>query len=320
MAGTVVDGRHATSRYQQVVEGVIDELQGAHLRGDGVQRVAPWLSMEDKRCIVAETLDADRVVDLPTRLLLTGEEALGEMTDFKWAAIAERLMDASRAGSKAARNARVNDLLCAVGRSPTASPTLSYEPLYRDLAETALLDRDASAINWLKRVLGHNLHFHHGDDVTFALVDLASAYLQLDDLDKGLLILAKLIEHDPADQWIYRFLATGFGVLGLADLGLRGARQGLALLDENGDPDDLHDELLMAEFDLLATPKRGREHEVSADVLAEFEAALALPFDQGDSRAADELCRDLVPELEDIPVKRPLRLRDLPDAVRALVA
>lgn len=315
----VVGARHATSRYSQIVEEIIDELQRAHLSGEGLRGVASWMSMEDKRCIVAESLDADRVVDMPMRLLLAGGDELGDMTDLKGAVIAERLIDASRAGSKAARNARVAGLLTAVGHSPTASPTLSYEPLYRDLAETALLADDVQAVDWLKRALAHNLRFHDGDDVLFGLIDLASAHLQLGRLDRGLLILSELIKHNPAVQWIYRFMATGFGVLGLVDLGLRGARKGLALLSETGDPEDLHDELLMAEFDLLASSMRGREAEVSPGVLEEMDAALALPFRGADERSPADLCRGLVPDLDDVPVKRPLRFADLPKSVRALV-
>jgi hypothetical protein len=241
------------------------------------------------------------------------------MTDHKWAVAAEKLMGASRPADSPAGDARARELLTAVGESPTASPMLAYEMLYRDLAERALLDGDLAAVTWLKRVLAHNLTFHHGDDILFGLVDLASAHLQLGNLDPGLRILAKLIEHNPADRWIYRFMATGFGVLGLADLGLKGARKGLQVLDAMGDPDDLHDELLMAEFDLLAASKRGREDDVSADVMAELGAALALPLDTGDDRSPAELCQDLVMDLDTVTVKRRLRFADLPPAVQSLV-
>jgi hypothetical protein len=320
MVGAASGARHVTTRYQQIKQEVVDELQQAHLRGGELQGIAAWLSAENKRIIVAETLDADQTLSLPIAVLLSGDDQLGAMTDFKWAAIAERLLESKRGGNKAARDARAMALLTEVGLSPTASPMLSYESLYRDLAETALLKSDTQALDWLRRVLVHNLRYHQGDDVMFALVDLVSAYLQLDQLDQGLRMLAALIRYDPANQWLYRFMATGFGVLGLIDLGLRGARKGLALLDETGDPDDLHDELLMAEFDLLAGVKRGRESQVDADVLAKVHAALALDFDAGTPHTPEALCRELMPDFDIIPVKRPLRWADLPEAVQARVA
>lgn len=320
MVGAASGARHATTRYQQIKQEVVDELQQAYLRGGELQGTAAWLSAENKRIIVAETLDADQALSLPNPASLSGDDQIGAMTDFKWAAIAERLLESKRDGGKADRDARATALLTEVGLSPTASPMLSYESFYRDLAEAALLKSDTRALDWLRRALAHNLRYHQGDDVMFALVDLVSAYLQLDQLDEGLRMLAALIRYDPTSQWLYRFMATGFGVLGLTDLGLRGARKGLALLDETGDPDDLHDELLMAEFDLLASVKRGRESQVDADVLAAVHAALALGFDAGTHVTPEALCRELVPDFDAIPVKRPLRWADLPDAVQARIA
>lgn len=308
--------QHATTGYQQIAEAVVDELQRTVIAGGDLYKVAPWISHENKRIIVAETLDADRVVALPVRVLLGDGDEVGPLTDYKCAVMAERLREASRGGSPAVRNERATELLIIAGRSPAAGPLLAYESLYRDLAETALLDGDRSALEWLNRAVAHNRRFHKGDDLAFQLIDVASAHLQLGDLDEGLRVLAHLIQRDPANQWTYRFMATGFAVLGLADLGLKGTRRGLQLLEEMGDPDDLHDEFLMAEFDVRASVKSGREAEVSSDVLAEIEAALALDFSVSDERPGGQLLDVLLPNLDEIPVKRPLRFADLPEAIR----
>jgi len=309
--------QHATTRYQQIVEAVVDELQKTVIGGGDLYKVAPWISHENKRIIVAETLEADRVGALPVRTLLVGDDdEVGPLTDYKCAAMAERLMEASGGGSQEARNARVNELLTIAGRSPTAGPLLAYESLYRDLAETALLDGDRSALDWLMRAVAHNSRFHKSDDLAFQLIDIASAHLQLGDLDEGLSLLAHLIRQDPANQWTYRFMATGFGILGLADLGLKGARRGLQLLDERGDPEDLHDEFLMAEFDVRASAKRGRESEVSHDVRAEMEAALALDLSVSEKQPVDLQLDALVPGLDEVPVKRPMRFADVPEVLR----
>ena len=333
MGESVKRARHATSRYQDIEEQVVDEVQracargacahgacaqGAGAQGVDLRSVATWISVNDKRVIAAESLDADRIVGEPLPELLSASGVLEPMTDYKWAAAAERLFSEARRGDDRWED-RAWELLADVGETETASPMLSYEPMYRDLAEIRLVADRADALVWLRRALVHNLVFNRGDDVRFALIDLASAHLQLGQLDRGLSMLAALISDDPADPWVYRFMATGFGVLGLVELGVAGARRGLALLDATDDPEELHDELLMAEFDLLASPKRGREAEVSQDVLVEVREALALDFDAGARRDPEALCRALVPDLDEIPVKRRLRLADLPPAVRNLV-
>ena len=87
-------------------------------------------------------------------------------------------------------------------------------------------------------------------------------------------------------------------------------------MDEIGDPEDLHDEFLMAEFDVRASVKRGREAEVSADVMAEMEAALALDFSTAEKRPAGLPLDVLVPDLDEVPVKRPMRFADVPEVLR----
>jgi hypothetical protein len=237
------------------------------------------------------------------------------MTDFKRAAIAELILSESR-DDGVGSNARVKELLAAAARSPMAGPLLEYETLYRDLAEVDLLSGDREALTWLKRVPAHNLRFYGGDDVLFQLVDLASGYLQLDEFDTGLEILTGLIRHDPKNIWVYRFMATGFSTLGLTDLGLKALQRGLTLLYEMGDPEELEDEFLMARVDLWASPKQGREAEADPDVLEETERALAMDFDAGVQMSPEELCRQLVPGWDEVPVKDPLRFKDLPEAVR----
>lgn len=316
--------KHATTPYQQITEEVIDEVQRAYLASEDLDRVASWISRENKRIIAAVTLDADRLMGLPARQL-TSEDADyaddGSMTDFKRAVLAELLLEVPRSAARvtttATLEARATALLAEAGLSPTASPLLDYERIYRDLAEKVLLDGDAAALAWLKRAVAHNLRFHKGDDVVFALIDLASGYLQLDHLDVGLTMLSQLLRDDPSNVWIYRFMATGFAVLGLTSLGLQAARRGLALLDETGDPEELEDEMLMARIELQTSPRKGRESEVSPEVLERIESALSLDFDSGERRAPEALCELLVPGWDEVPVKAPLRYEMLPEAVRS---
>jgi hypothetical protein len=47
-------------------------------------------------------------------------------------------------------------------------------------------------------------------------------------------------------------------------------------------------------------------------VLADLRAALALDFDAGEGRPIADLCRELVPDLDQVPVKRRWEKPDLP--------
>ena len=324
MAKSDRQGKHAATHYQRISEEIIDELQRTSRTGGDLYRVASWISHEDKRIIVAVTLDADQVVTLSLRRLVD-EAGPGPMTDFKRAVVADLLAEAPAAAdgptSAEALEQRAMALLQDVALSPTVSPLLDYEPLYRDLAEAALLVEDdpttrATAVDWLKRAVAHNLRYEKGDDVIFGLIDLASAYLQLDNLDLGLTMLADLLRREPANIWVYRFMATGLGVVGLHALAQRAAARGLVLADETDDPEDLHDEFLMSEFELEAGPKGGREAQASPAVLADILGALALDFGSGIPASPDELCEELVPGWDDVPVKAPLRWSDLPAAIR----
>jgi tetratricopeptide (TPR) repeat protein len=323
MAETHTEPKHAFTRYQQIEDAVIEELQRTFAAEGDLYRAAPWISYQNKRIIIAETLDADQLVGFTAHRLSLEDPGVGPMTDFKRAALAEMLLEAPRdaVGSSAGapHEARGLALLEEVATSPHASPTLAYEPLYRDLAEGALLDEDPVALDWLRRALAHNLRYHKGDDVLFDLIDLASAYMQLGYLDTGLNILTRLLHHDPDNIWIYRFIATGFQVLGMTALGLRGASRGMTLLDETDDPEDLRDDFYMAQIQLQTSTTKGRESEASPEVLEAFDAALHLDFKAGEPRTAQELYEELVPAGDQIPVKAPLRFEDLPEEVRRRV-
>mgnify|MGYP005866627193 CR=1 FL=1 len=54
-----------------------------------------------------------------------------------------------------------------------------------------------------------------------------------------------------------------------------------------------------------------RESEITPDALSALRAALSLDFGAGRYTDAAELAHELVPDLERIPVKRPLEIEDL---------
>jgi hypothetical protein len=160
--------------------------------------------------------------------------------------------------------------------------------------------------------LAHNLQHNQGNNVDNLLRDLAETYLWVGELDQGLATLTALLRNDPADIWTYNLVAMTFDHFGLANLGVEAARRGLDVLAAAGDPEGLRDQLLRSLEDLRQSEDPGRPADVDPSVLAGFRAALALDLDAGLHRPKPELCRQLIPDLDQVAVKGPPQAPDLP--------
>jgi tetratricopeptide (TPR) repeat protein len=312
---------HAHSRYMCVSVNVIEVLQHAFFDGLDLGRVVPDIDADMAAVIVAESLEADRVWNLPPERFLSDAKK-GPMSDFKRAIMAEIAFGVEEVSHKkgdkeeaatwwAIAMASLEETL----RSPFASPMLWYEDIFWDLAQAArggTSDGDWEAIDWFKRSLAHNLHHNDGDNAVSILRDLAIVYLSAGELDTGLRMLATLLRHDPADVWIYNVMAISFDEYGLIELGTEATLRGLELLNAQGDPEELRNQLNNCLKRMEASENRGREAEVAPEALADLQAALALNFDTGQPRPPDVLCHELVPDLDEVPVKRPMRPSDIP--------
>jgi len=313
---------HAYSRYMCVTEGLIDALQQDYLAGRPVGQSAPAIDPTLAAIIVAESLEADHEWDtFPQRIAGTAPPRPGSAPTSDWtrAALAELFFEAADLARSTGNTARYGDMwalawacLDELLKTPTASPMLWYEDIFFDVGQQLRQLGDREAIDYLQRGLAHNLYHDEGNNADNFLRDLAETYLILDDLDRGLAMLAALLRNDPGDIWTYNLMAITFERFGLAELGAQAAQRGLALIKERGDPEELHDQLQTALEELQSSKRRGRERKVKPQVLAELRAALDLDFDAGQGRPIAELCRELVPNLDRLPVKRPRDKPDLP--------
>jgi hypothetical protein len=299
--------------------GVIEKLQQDYYAGRDLGRSVPDVDADMAAIIVAESLEADRIWNLPPKRLLSGEVGEVPKSDFVRAVVAEFMFAAAEAARGMHDSEQEGDwwavamaTLQEVLESPTASPTLWYEDVFFDLAYGLRRRGEREAVRWFVRALAHTLRHSGGDNAMNALRDLADAYLAVDDLDAGLSILAALLRHDPADIWTYNAMALSFAEFGLIEVGTLAARRGLALLDAQGDPEKLRDQLRNGLGQMEESARQGRESEVTPSVLAELEAVLALGFDGGTPRSMETLCRELVPDLDRVPVKRPMVPADFP--------
>jgi hypothetical protein len=302
---------HAYSRYACVSEAVIDQLQQDYFAGRDLARSIPDLDETQATIIVAESLEADRLwATLPERL---AEEKPLESAPSDWtrATVAELFFAVedetrTRASKKAQRDfwALAWAMLEEICKSPTASPLLWYEGIFFDVGQELRVRGERKALEFFKQALAHNLHHDEGSNADSCLRDLAETYLWVGDLDVGLRILIGLLHNDPVDIWTYNSMAITFDHFGLTEIGAEAARRGLDLVEATGDPENLRDQLLDALDRMQESEHRGREAEVDPAVLADLRAALALDFDAGAHRPIEELCHELVPDLDQVPVKR----------------
>ncbi|MEA3345309.1 MAG: SEC-C domain-containing protein [Chloroflexota bacterium] len=314
--------QHATSRYMCVTLGVIDKLQEDYFAGRDLGRSIPGMDATTSAVIVAESLQADRLWDTLPEILAQPSSAkpLREpLSDWSRATLAELFFGVSDVAREIGDEAQTRDywalawaMLEEALSSPTASPMLWYQDIFFEMGQELRRLGDREAIEFVKRGLAHDLRHHEGMNARSFLLDLAETHLWLDDLHTGLTLLAALLRNDPADIWTYNLMAITFDRFGLTELGTEAARRGLEWIEATGDPEELRDQLLQSLEDMEQSERRGREAEVDPTVLTDLRAAMALDFEAGEHRPVVGLCHELVPDLDQIPVKRPPEKPDLP--------
>ena len=309
---------HAGSRYFVVTDDLIEKCQQDYVAGRDLGQAVFHLNADEVTIIAVESLEADQVMrSLPQ---VIGKPLPSEMGDWALACLAELLLQGAVDARQMRRISEVVpdamrhdawDILERVLDSPTACPMLWYQDIYFDVAQDYRMKKDLRAIDLVKRGLAYDLRYQEGGNADNRLRDLAECYLWLDHPDRGLALFAQLLHNDPGDVWTYNAMAFTLGRVGLAELGLEAARRGLALVEATDDPDKLHDQLLDAVDELEMGERRGRETQADPSVLAGVRAALDLDFDAGWHKPATDLCQELIPDLDRVPVKRKLTVSDL---------
>jgi tetratricopeptide (TPR) repeat protein len=310
---------HALSRYAAVTEGVIEKCQQDYRACRDLGRSIPGLSAIEATVVAVESLAGDTLVHASLDIILF--QPFGPLDDWSLAVLAEILFSIAdqmwgRKWLLKRRQRMILDRAWAALEqaldSPAASPLLWYEDIFFDVAQEYRVKGDRRAIELLVRGIAHNLQRNKGSNVDSLLRDLAETDLWLGELDQGLMILTALLHNDPADIWTYNLAAITFDRFGLVDLGIEAARRGLEVLAVTGDPEGLHDQFVRSLDDLQRSKKRDREAQVDPSVLADSRAALSLDLDAGLHRPISELCRELVPDLDQVTVKGRPKAPDLP--------
>lgn len=296
---------HAMSRYANVTAGLIHRAQVDYRQGRDLAKTAPDLESWHILAIAEDTIEGDRIAVLPDDEL--ADLDLETLSDWGLAILAERYHLLGQHG-------RAWEICERILQRPEAGFGLWYEEIYYQVAQRYLFDgHHDQALDYLRRCLAHNIVHSDGDSVEEFLRDYARFYIRAGQLDQGLEIWTAVLKQNPSDVWTYNQLGLTLPDAGLADLAQEAIERGLELLDEFGDTEGLRDqfnELLEA---ARTTEERGREAEVTPEVLQAFRRALHLPFDARSDGSFVALAYRLIPDLADVPVKRPMTPAPLPE-------
>ena len=307
---------HAMSRYAAVTENLIKKCRLDYQAGRDLGQAVPSLNQEQVTIVVAESLEADGLLRQP-RARLTDMARQGAANDWSLAVLAEihfvwaeeEKGDNTDLFVAARRDGFIDVAWTALEHtlnSPTASPMLWYQQIFFEVGQRYRNQKDDRALEFISRGLKHSLTFNQGSNAENFLRDLAETHLELDQLNAGLRLLSGLLQHNPADIWTYNLMAIRFDKYGLTRLGEQAVRRGLELLNTQDTPNKeaLQQQLTNSLEEMQQAERTGREIEVDPALLAEFQAALTLPFEAGTTQPVPELCRQLVPALDSLPVKR----------------
>ena len=185
--------------------------------------------------------------------------------------------------------------------NPVGSVLVDYEWLYGDLVAYDNLDSEAAHLGAVKRILAHNIRYGKGKGVPGILRQLMGEMLRCEQMEAGVNMLVRMLQSDPLAFEVYERACVAF--LGnrqyrAAKAAFRGAGKIVYL---TGDFRQDYDDLSMCMPD--GTPEDSRD----GGRPSEWEQRLRLVVRQFPRQLRPathlQLARELVPDLDQVPVK-----------------
>ena len=301
----------AYSRYADCTPSVIRRCQLFHRAGRDMGLAIPGMSPVEATVIAVESQEADLLAKTSPEGLL--QTPLDRCSDWALAVVAEILFTSlekmeeegvQRKSMLAKMDERALAALEQALVSPRASPLLDYSGIFVDVARRLMYRRNHRALDLFRQGLAHELRYNQGIDAAFFLRELAEAHLWLDEIEAGLRLFAGLVHNDPTEIWVYHTMAHSLGSAGLPDLALAATRRGLEAIAAYGDDEGIEGQF-EDRLDELTEVVGKRRRPMAVGGRAEVEAALQIGFNDGWQHSNLQLCRQLIPDFDAIPVKEP---------------
>jgi hypothetical protein len=282
---------------------------GVPLPPELANRDLKWVLTVCETAIETESVaNAYICMSLPEQL----EFPLDGVSDFTLATLSGILMEREASGCAEVMNEKSDDMLLAILNSETASPMVDYVWIFEDMVQYHVVDsREIDPVETLKRAAAHlfkvgdltNVSRSRDERVLSILSHMAGVHMELEEYAEAVRIYCELVRYDPGRFETLQSLAEDLAHICCFKAATEVGRRLLRLASKSGRSRQMCPETaaLMGLWTGLA--KDGREDPLSDHVLSLLNETL--PVQSPGSRDMVYLVRAVIPDIDDIPVKRP---------------
>jgi hypothetical protein len=255
-------------------------------------RSPAWIRQAYEESLAAEQLAEQWVAMSDEELAAVSADGLG---DFCVATLAQLYMERDGGGE------RCDELLHTCLLSDRGSVLVDYDWMFADVTGHGTLRDDREHLRFMELALAHNLRHSGGGRAISIMSELAGDLLQIGEEQRAIGMYCQLLSHDPLSFDIRECLAYALSNAGFRRLARAVAQSASELVERAGHLRHAVEDLAMAICCGGSSPgARDREGEAFEKQLL---AALNTPWSRRRQLGLDELARQLVPGIDDVPVK-----------------
>ncbi len=281
------------------------ELEACHRavrEGADLSRVIKGKDERWVQMVYEASAEAERVVD--RFLCLSAREMvaypLEGLSDFTLAALHDVIMESDIEGETDPLTRRQNEMLVAILHSPTASPMVDYGWIFMDAVQYHVPDNlGLDPVEMLKRSLAHDLRHNQGDQSVSILQHMASVLIESDEPVRAIDIHTAILRRYPGRFDSYCDFALDLAKAGYRDAAVTVASRGLSVSRHQPAGHDAASDL---EFH-MGLWRSAADARESLPCQLQEKLEVALSGKSPSSPDNEQLIRELVPDLDELPVK-----------------
>jgi hypothetical protein len=196
---------------------------------------------------------------------------------------------------------RYDELLHTCLLSDRGSVLVDYDWMFADVTGYGTLRDDREHLRFMELALAFNLRHSEGRRAVSIMSELAGDLLLVGEEQRAIGMYCQLLSHDPLSFDIRECLAFALSNAGFRRLAAAVSQNASELAERTGHLRHAADDLAMA-VRCGGSPPGARDREGTA-FEGQLLAALNTPWDRRRHLGLDELARQLVPGIDDVPVK-----------------
>jgi hypothetical protein len=283
--------------YTKAQIGVLEDCHrvvrgGADLSQTIEGKSPAWIRQAFEESLAAEQLAEQWVTLSDEELAAVSTDGLG---DFSLATLAQLHMERDGGGE------RYDELLRTCLLSDRGSVLVDYDWMFADVTGYNTLRNDREHLRFMELSLAYNLRHSGGGQAISIISELAGDLLLIGEEQRAIGMYCRLLSHDPLSFDIRERLADALSNAGFRRLARDVSRNASAMAERTGRLRHEAEDLAMAMRCGRGAP--GARDEAGAAFERPLLAALNSSKIQRRQLSLDELARQLVPGIDDVPVK-----------------